>query len=656
MSTSSASVPIGCRREGLVIFDTSNDEGAFYNPAQVFNRDLSIVAIKAFGKLAERQMQQKILEAKARADQEGRTPPAPLKFVGMNILEPLAASGLRSLRYLKELPDLVSHVITNDLDETAARHIVSNCELNNISRDKLTVFCSDAAFLMYTLPHLQHFLHASSPKISFLPCGSRWNSPFQPPLASLSNDGVTTSSMLDGEEDTASCKALNRASSLHKLFKRRCFSAFLSALQPPCPPSRESATDASSEVYQKEFPSAEQSNGVHAPTTIPEASSDWNLPPLMFDIIDIDPYGSVSPFLDSAVQAIRSEGLLCLTSTDMPVLCGNTPEVAFYKYGGFPTKARYTHEISLRLLMHAVSMSAAKYKRSVIPLACISCDFYVRLFVKIVKCASGCKKIPTNTAMAYQCVSCDSFHVIPMGTINRRNENAFVKYKASQLPVNVGSQCKECGAPFTLVGPFYSGPLYDQEFLDECLSICQIAPVELPGLSLTPKIKGLLNAMREELPDVPLYYHLPTLFHRVKLSMIKPIRFKSALHRLNYRVSHFHREPQGLKTDAPNHVIFDILRKYAMENPPKNADKFPLLCKKIETENIDFEVVPFLEKLENSREARWFPNPEPFWGPKPKAKTKREAADDLEKNSNRKKYATDISVESSVILPQNPLL
>ena len=34
-----------------------------------------------------------------------------------------------------------------------------------------------------------------------------------------------------------------------------------------------------------------------------------------FDVIDIDPFGSASVFLDSAVQAIADGGLLCVTCT-----------------------------------------------------------------------------------------------------------------------------------------------------------------------------------------------------------------------------------------------------------------------------------------------------------------------------------------------------
>lgn len=41
-----------------------------------------------------------------------------------------------------------------------------------------------------------------------------------------------------------------------------------------------------------------------------------------YDLIDIDPFGCAAGFLDAAVQAVTDGGLLCVTSTDMPVLSG----------------------------------------------------------------------------------------------------------------------------------------------------------------------------------------------------------------------------------------------------------------------------------------------------------------------------------------------
>jgi tRNA G26 N,N-dimethylase Trm1 len=44
----------------------------------------------------------------------------------------------------------------------------------------------------------------------------------------------------------------------------------------------------------------------------------------------------------------------------MTVLAGNYPDVCFAKYGSVPLKARYCHEMSLRILLHALEASANK--------------------------------------------------------------------------------------------------------------------------------------------------------------------------------------------------------------------------------------------------------------------------------------------------------
>jgi tRNA (guanine26-N2/guanine27-N2)-dimethyltransferase len=64
-----------------------------------------------------------------------------------------------------------------------------------------------------------------------------------------------------------------------------------------------------------------------------------------FDVIDLDPYGSAIPLLDSAMVSIKSGGLLCVTFTDMTVLCGNYPETTYYKYGSIPYKTSFCHEV-----------------------------------------------------------------------------------------------------------------------------------------------------------------------------------------------------------------------------------------------------------------------------------------------------------------------
>ena len=67
-----------------------------------------------------------------------------------------------------------------------------------------------------------------------------------------------------------------------------------------------------------------------------------------FDVIDLDPYGSPTPFLDAAVQSVADGGMLCITATDMAVLCGNSPETCYTKYGAIALKSKSCHEMALR--------------------------------------------------------------------------------------------------------------------------------------------------------------------------------------------------------------------------------------------------------------------------------------------------------------------
>lgn len=65
----------------------------------------------------------------------------------------------------------------------------------------------------------------------------------------------------------------------------------------------------------------------------------------LFDIIDLDPYGSVVPFLDAAVDCIRDGGLLCITCTDTKVTCGPDISKCYYYYGSVRSRVQHFNEV-----------------------------------------------------------------------------------------------------------------------------------------------------------------------------------------------------------------------------------------------------------------------------------------------------------------------
>ncbi len=63
-------------------------------------------------------------------------------------------------------------------------------------------------------------------------------------------------------------------------------------------------------------------------------------PKKRFDVVDVDPFGCPVPYLDSAVRALRGNGLLAVTATDLAPLCGVNEKACIRKYGGKPLQNR----------------------------------------------------------------------------------------------------------------------------------------------------------------------------------------------------------------------------------------------------------------------------------------------------------------------------
>eukprot|EP01053_Blabericola_migrator_P004107 Blabericola_migrator_1__4106@NODE_224_length_11141_cov_42_071880_g190_i0_p1_GENE_NODE_224_length_11141_cov_42_071880_g190_i0NODE_224_length_11141_cov_42_071880_g190_i0_p1_ORF_typecomplete_len678_score99_15TRM/PF02005_16/1_6e95TRM/PF02005_16/4_5e18Methyltrans_SAM/PF10672_9/0_00045MTS/PF05175_14/0_0023Methyltransf_31/PF13847_6/0_021PrmA/PF06325_13/0_028Cons_hypoth95/PF03602_15/0_041DUF2067/PF09840_9/0_1zfC4_Topoisom/PF01396_19/0_25_NODE_224_length_11141_cov_42_071880_g190_i061238156 len=595
----------------------------FYNPAQVFNRDISLVVLKCFG-------ERRVADAISKFDGAQRKLHVNEEIKGLTICEPLAATGLRSLRYATELPrSIFRSVTTSDVDAFAVEQAKANRAHNNVSEEKMKCVHAEANELLH--------------------CGRYI------------------------------CNQAN-----------------------------------------------------------------W-------DVVDIDPYGTAAPFVEAAISAVRDGGLVCITSTDMPVLGGNSPDVAFYKYGGCTVKARYLHEMALRLVVHQLQMTAAKHRRYVTPLLSLSVDFYVRVFAQVWDKPVRCSDLCLFTAIVYQCATCDFFVTAPFGLENdrppnpegrkkrrrteKRGSDAAVKTEETQekdaegkegdekddegieateatstndrprcttytgvrtsqrrpvlgrVPRELtGNKCPECGGTLVIGGPFYAGPLHDDAFVKSCLEEMErskrpaIVMLEEPGDLLTEavdaqiqagslgskdkmqeavdpavtaaelawvqkakaryeyemasfkfealspavhdKIVGVLTACTQELPDVPFFYNLSSICNHARVCMIKLDKFKSALRHLGYEVGLFHREPLSIKTDAPVTVIYDLMRGWVQSGnkgegaktartPPNYLQSMKLLA----PGDVDFSPHVSVIKARKDQRPRWVPNPSSHWGP-----------------------------------------
>ncbi|EED14199.1 N2,N2-dimethylguanosine tRNA methyltransferase [Talaromyces stipitatus ATCC 10500] len=519
----------------------------FYNPIQQFNRDLSVLAIKAFANhhvalvreqnLNRLNRRKKGKEGKKRKREEGEeddvdvdgeevmkkhhgegdegqrraadevvtgfVPPeagadaqksASTKPVNFQILDALSATGLRALRYAKEI-STATKIVSNDLSAAAVEAIKLNIKYNqveNIVRPNV----GDARAYMYSLQGETH-----------------------------TNDGT-------GKK---------------------------------------------------------------------------------FHVIDLDPYGTAAPFLDAAVQAVNDGGMLCVTCTDAAVFASTGyPEKTYALYGGIPCRLPHGHEIGLRLILHAVASSAARYGLAVEPLLSLSIDYYARVFVRIHKSPINVKALASTTMLVFNCDSgCGAWSTQYLAGTKvkqgKKDGQIFHNYVLAQAPTT-SPRCEHCGFKTHLAGPMWGGPLHNPHFIQRVLDL---VPESDPNVYHTlDRIEGMLTTALEEDLDLsppfesdettaketteelkpeeesaiiprmsphlkekfPFFVSLSALAKVLHAQTIPTDAFRGALHGLGYRTTRSHTRPNSVRTDAPWDVLWEIMREWVRQWCPPSKD------------------------------------------------------------------------------------
>lgn len=317
-----------------------------------------------------------------------------------------------------------------------------------------------------------------------------------------------------------------------------------------------------------------------------------------YNVIDLDPYGTAAPFLDAAVQSVADNGLLCVTCTDAGVWASNGyPEKAYSLYGGTPIKGQHSHEGGLRLILHSIASSAARYGYAIEPLLSLSIDYYARVFVRVYKSPADVKFLAGRTMMVYNCdTGCGAWTTQMLArnklAPNKKGSGFFYKHVFSPGPT-AGEFCPHCGTKTHLAGPMYGGPLHSEDFIKRILDYLPHLSKDTYGTK--DRIEGMLStALEETLPprdvaaetlalldpkkpqkyDPAVIDHYPFLFIPSVLSKflhcITPHEnaFRGALRHLGYRVTRSHTKPGSIKTDAPWEVIWEVMRAWVKQKAP----------------------------------------------------------------------------------------
>lgn len=319
-----------------------------------------------------------------------------------------------------------------------------------------------------------------------------------------------------------------------------------------------------------------------------------------YDVIDLDPYGTAAPFIDAALHAINDGGMLCVTCTDSGVFasCGY-PEKTFSLYGGMPVKGAHSHEAGLRLVLHSIATAAGKQGMAIEPLLSLSIDFYLRVFVRVRKSPAEVKFLAGKTMLAYNCdYGCGAWTTQLLGRNTKqasKGDNTFWKYSIAQAP-SANSKCDHCGSKSHVAGPMWAGPIHNADFIEKILKDVETVDKEVYGT--TGRIEGMLdtalneiyvtNYAREKGPtndniisktapdqlDESPFFIIPSALAKVlHCQAPSEAAFKGALRHAGYRATRSHCKPGSVKTEAPWPAIWEIMREWIRQKSPIKEGK-----------------------------------------------------------------------------------
>jgi tRNA (guanine26-N2/guanine27-N2)-dimethyltransferase len=168
-----------------------------------------------------------------------------------------------------------------------------------------------------------------------------------------------------------------------------------------------------------------------------------------FDYIDIDPFGTPGPFLDSAVKRISRNGILAVTATDTAALAGSSRNACLRKYWAVPMRNELMHEVGIRILIRRVQLIGAEHEKALTPIFCYTDQHYYRLFFS---CEKGREKVD-------KILEEHKYLIYNKDTMERKLvEDVF------------NAETREKG--WSYAGPIWAGQLWDSSLVEKMLDCC----------------------------------------------------------------------------------------------------------------------------------------------------------------------------------------
>jgi len=234
-------------------------------------------------------------------------------------------------------------------------------------------------------------------------------------------------------------------------------------------------------------------------------------------IVDVDPFGSPSKYLDCAIRATYHGGLLSATATDLTVLHGLFPSACRRKYYGVPVRVEYGDEIALRLILGCINLVSGRLDVKIVPLFVQNNMHYYKTYVKVLV------RTGDDEQMGYilNCKNCGNRHVVK----------------------EVVHVCDVCNNRAELAGPLWTGRLYDRDFVNGMIA-------NEPRFQVDKSCRKILERCIEEVDMPPTYFTIDEIAHMKRSPPVSLAKTISRIQKAGFRATPTSLNPAAFRTDA----------------------------------------------------------------------------------------------------------
>ena len=244
----------------------------------------------------------------------------------------------------------------------------------------------------------------------------------------------------------------------------------------------------------------------------------------VFDVVDLDPFGTPIPFADAAFANARS--LVCVTATDTAPLCGAHQNSGIRTYSALPQNTEYHPEMGLRVLLSALIRTAARYDTAAVPILSHVTRHYARTYLQLDARATSADDLLDDLGYVHHCEDC----------LRRTHERGLIAHPPDA--------CDACGGTRLLTaGPIYLGPVADSAFADA------VAERVTDEMGEAARARRLLETVAAEL-DTPTHYDQHRLCKSWSRSAVGMDEFVAELKDAGFRATRAHYSGTAFKTDA----------------------------------------------------------------------------------------------------------